>query len=133
VANPDSEIYTIITGAGIHTTYSCSVGIHPIRDVDTVVTHKAVFIVMSGEDSPIDYMDGSGNGFRRRRVQVVVRSAPDEYQAGQTLTYVVRDVLHLATISGKVGCRVFSGPWLIEKDNQDRYIWSMNVEIWEVS
>lgn len=133
MANPDTAVYNTLSTANIASTYSCTVWTSPLREKDDSVGHKAVFIIMSGEDSPVDYMDGTGTSFRRRRVQVLTRSDPDEYQAGQTLMFAVRDVLHLATLSGKVGCRVFSGPWLLEKDNIDRYIWSLNLEVWETS
>lgn len=133
MANPDYAVYTALSDAGIDSTYSCTLHVHPIREKDDTVGHKSVFVVMTGEANPIDFLDGSGNSSRTRLVQVMVRSDPDEYQAGQTLTFAARDVLHLATLSGKVGCRVFSGPWLLEKDNIDRYIWSFNVEVLEVS
>lgn len=131
MAEPDIAIYNKLVADSIDSTYSCTLSSYPMREPNSAVNNKSVFIVLTGEDDPIDFMDGSDTSFRFRRCQITVRSEPDEYGAGLTLVEAVRNSLHLATLSGKVACRVFSGPWLLEKDNIDRYIWSMNCEVWE--
>lgn len=104
------------------------------EDDDETVPDTAVAIIPTGGASPEPYLGGARRQYLRATCQVLVRGPREDYATGQALAVGVWEALSLATLSPYVALRVReAAPFPLSRDDEDRGLWSLNVEAEYVS
>ncbi|ADO68702.1 minor capsid protein [Stigmatella aurantiaca] len=100
-----------------------------LEDDDATVPDTAAFVFQSGGDPPQSYIGRGRQTLRTTTCQVRIRSAREDFQAGQLLALAALDVLHLAPLPPYVRISVSEGsPSYFGTDSSDRHWWSFTVD-----
>lgn len=134
MSQADLDVATALAGAGIGLTLGTNVFWGPVRESDpsTAFPSAAVFCTMRGGAPPINYCDASITPqLREPLVQVMIRSAPRDYAAGQATARQVKNALHDIPPTGYDACRVEQAePLPIGETNQGEHLFSLNVHLY---
>lgn len=89
----------------------------------------SVYLLNTGGPAPEPFLGGNRLAYRRPTVQILVRGAPADMSAGETLARGVHSEIDLMTLSGYVGVFVReSQPFFLGDDTANRGVWTLNVE-----
>jgi hypothetical protein len=91
---------------------------------------RAVFVLETGGPAPQPYLDGRGVSFRRKNVQVLVRSEQADHSGGEALAKAILPVIHTHAPAGYVGALALDEPAYIGTDEQGCHLWSTNFHLW---
>jgi hypothetical protein len=96
---------------------------------DSLVPISCIFVVGTGGPPPDDFLgDTSKRGIKHHRVQVLVRGARNDFQAGAAAALGALEALNLATVSGVLKCGVEqSEPAFLGLNDQEQPRWTINV------
>lgn len=128
--SPDADVRTRLLAQGAGTQYDVFMG--PVRDPDPSkgIPDEATFCLANGGREPMPFLQDGNPCYRWSSVQVRVRSAQNQFAAGQTRARAVREALHISAISGYVAVRVReSEPLYLGQDESGHHHWSVNVEM----
>lgn len=92
----------------------------------------AVFVV--AHDGPMfqRYMGSAREGIARCQVEILVRSAPENREAGRELALALLDAFKDDATLNIVGCQILeSAPRYLERDRLQNHLWLVKVELIE--
>lgn len=123
---PDADVVTKLATLATWTS-GTNLFAGPMRAPDANIPHLACFVLASGGPGPQAYADGTTTKLRYSAVQVLLRSAPRAFAAGQTLAREVRDTLHNVTLSGYIDTQALEAePLYLGEIENGSHLWSMN-------
>lgn len=128
MAYPDVEgdIAAALATAGVGTVGS-SIFTGPLRPAGGGIPVAAVFVLQAGGvNSP--YLNGGVQSWREPRVQVSIRSARDDYDAGIATARAVLTALHAKAITGYTLCQA-DDPIYVRRDGEDCHVWAVNARL----
>ena len=89
----------------------------------------SVFALNTGGPPPLPYLNGGRRADVRAMVQVMVRSAVNDFETGETIAREVLAWLHQQTVPGYVAVLARdSQPAFLGEDSNNHYMWSLNLE-----
>lgn len=95
------------------------------------VPARCVFVVPTGGFTSVAFIDGGAKGKEERpTVQIVVRSAPRDYDGGREVAQAAYEAIDLTPPAGYFEARAFSGgPTYLREDEQNHHEWVINVAL----
>jgi hypothetical protein len=132
VAEPDAAVADLLATAGIGLTKGSNLFRGPVRPDLFGVQNKSVFCLATG--GPINQrLLGNQQGYTVKTVQVRLRSRAGDFDGGQLLGRQIRDALHGKVTTDYLAVLVREPePNYLGQDADDRYDWSLNVELHRV-
>lgn len=97
----------------------------------TRTAYKAASVVLWGGSAPDDYMGAGRRSLRRAKCQVTIRSASEDFEAGQTLANACVEALHLADHASylKVTCQSSAANYLPPMNSNGQHHWTFDVHV----
>jgi len=129
--DPDGDLVTYLAANIAALTANVNLFASKRQAAGDGIPHLAVFVLATGGPGPEAYVEGgSGDERRYSAVQVMSRSAPDEYNASKTLARLILNTLHHATITGYLDVRVLeTEPNYLGEDDSGDHLWTSNFEL----
>lgn len=129
MSKPDEALVDTLVTAGV-VTKGGSAFMGPVRKPNASIPRKAVFVLVTGGASPLEFMDSTSTSQRRSTVQVRVRGDAGDFSGGQTWARSVWSAIHANKPSGFVSCLVReSEPVFLGFDETECPEWALNVEM----
>lgn len=134
--NPASDVAELLNGkdaGGLTLTLATNLFKGFVRRADAT-TSPAVFVANTGGPPPEPYVSGARQSTVRATVQVMVRGAVNEFQAGETVARGVWRWLHQQDVPDYIACYARDAqPVFVGEDDLGHYMWSINLELQYVS
>lgn len=129
MSTPDTDMTTHLNTNVAALTYNTNLFRGPVVAESAYVPDLAVFCLSTGGPKPEAYIfGGTGVEEREHGLLIRVRSAPGEFEAGQTLARAVRDAAHRAVIAGYHDIYVREcDPAYYRLDDKGHHFWSIGV------
>jgi hypothetical protein len=92
---------------------------------------NAVFVMAQGGRAPMNFLGGRVAGsIYHSRVQIMVRSAGQDWLGGRALALAVRALIHKVAVSGYISCLAQeSEPNYVGEDEARNHLFSLNFEL----
>lgn len=124
-----ADLASILAASGLGLSLGTNLFLGPVIEADeNTVPDTSCFILQTGGDPPVPYIGGGRKSYRAITCQVRIRSARENFKAGQALALGALDSLHLATASPYTQILAEEGsPTYFGTDGSDRHWWTFTV------
>ena len=98
------------------------------------VPRDATFLVAHDGPMAQRYMGTARKAWVRAQVEILIRSSPENREAGRNRALAVLDAFKNDSSLDIVGCQILeSAPRYLERDRLNNHLWLVKVELWDVS
>ena len=98
------------------------------------IARDAIFLMAHDGPQAQRYMGSARKAWTRQQVEILVRSAPENREAGRERALAVLQAFKDDSTLAATGCMLLeSAPRYLERDRLNNHLWLVKIELWDVS